>query len=176
MLPGHPCSSCAPQSNTLENWLSLDQEVTLSGEISWAQTHWITQNEQRLAPILLAHRDALLIFEPTSRLPVPVEEGITPLRVSVFLEGERIGTVAFNPPSDFPTMLEAELTDELLPPLVDAEQIAHASKVGAVLQELLGELEGRFREEGGERCRRIVGHGFGCLVLIWFVDWVHDGG
>lgn len=91
-------------STTTEEW---------HGQIDFAQTHVIAENETRYAPSIIENRAMLVLFQPTSPIDIAEFEPNNSPKISAWRSSdptEPIGTMYLSPPTHIPSILEQGLT------------------------------------------------------------------
>jgi len=109
-----PPPACADLLVPELEWFGAPASGALQGSIEFGQTHVIASDEARLAPSLVAEREAMLLFTPDAQLDSDED-----LRVGAFEDGAVLGVLRLAPPSQLPLALEQHLTDVALTPYSD---------------------------------------------------------
>jgi hypothetical protein len=106
-----PPLDCTDQLSPALDWFTSAATGTLTGAIEFGQTHVTATDETRLAPPLVAEREAMLLFTPASGFDADDD-----LRVGAFEDGAVLGVLRLVPPEQLPQALEQDLTDVALTP------------------------------------------------------------
>ena len=100
---------CIDQIQPVLEWFQTTESAEMMGEVSFAQTHVVREEEARWAPELITHRSMMLFLEPESTI-----ESTQDMRVAAFRDGELLGVLPMNSPELQPSILEQGLTTEAL--------------------------------------------------------------
>lgn len=93
------------------SWFEGSVTAALEGSLEFGQTHVVAANEERIAPPVVAEREAMLLFTPSEELDSSLD-----LRIGAFEGEELLGVLGLAPPEDLPTALEQDITDVALEP------------------------------------------------------------
>ena len=93
------------------DWFAVEEVSEMQGDVSFAQTHVISEEETRLAPSLVTHRAMTILFDPESDIDAGQD-----IRISAWKDEQLLGVLAMDPPSFLPEVLESQLTEEILEP------------------------------------------------------------
>jgi len=149
----NPLASCEDQVFPALEWFQVTDVVSLDGAFEFGQTHVVRADEDRLAPPVVAEREALLLFTPDTPLSETAD-----MRVTASLGDVELGVIQASPPSILPQPLEQGLTSVELAPYSESAWSAtlpwHWVKNGV-------ELRVGVQEDDTLRLRTYVFHGLG---------------
>lgn len=108
---GLDCGACAAQVQWPLSWFEGQAVGALAGRFEHGQTQIIRPDETRIAPPLLAGREALLLFIPEQRIDARGD-----LRLALSVDDRLLGVLPMRPPAQLPQYLEQGLTETPLDP------------------------------------------------------------
>jgi hypothetical protein len=108
---GLDCGACGAEVQWPLPWFEGEAVGALAGRFEHGQTQITRPDETRIAPPLLAGREALLLFIPERRI-----DNRSDMRLALFLDDSLLGVLPMQPPTELPQYLEQGLTETQLDP------------------------------------------------------------